>query len=166
MNLTDRNILVVLPKTLYQAYFIYLLSHQAYIPYVLSQGMTEEDADQQCDNVAVYTKTAKPLHACITDSQFSMFIKLLVDVDTDKVLGCHIMGEDAPEILQVGLICLKFSSEEGYTRQSQQCICSHLYIRVHIVCDCLLLVGCHCELRHNCVMVLLSDGVCLCCCVE
>ena len=57
---------------------------------------------QQYPKVRVYTKTFGSLRSTMEGSSLRSFIKLLVE-QGDKVVGCHMVGDDAPEIIQVGL---------------------------------------------------------------
>ncbi len=59
------------------------------------QGMTEEEADEQLDNVAVYTNRVTPLICAVTGSKRPVFIKLIVDMDTDIIkasTSCTVPG--------------------------------------------------------------------------
>ncbi len=44
-------------------------------------------------------------------------MKLVVDMDTDKVLGCHILGPDAAEIVQMAAIALRLGVDQGAVRR-------------------------------------------------
>ena len=47
-------------------------------------------------------------------------MKLVVDPDTDRVLGCHIVGPDAPEIIQMAAIAMKM----GVTKAQWDATCA------------------------------------------
>jgi pyruvate/2-oxoglutarate dehydrogenase complex dihydrolipoamide dehydrogenase (E3) component len=66
------------------------------------QGLTEQQAVQQYPKVRVYTKTFGSLRSTMEGSPLRSFVKLLVEDQGDKVVGCHMVGDDAPEIIQVG----------------------------------------------------------------
>lgn len=52
-------------------------------------------------DVDVFTANFKPLKATLSGLPDRVFMKLLVCAKTDKVIGLHMCGEDAPEIMQV-----------------------------------------------------------------
>lgn len=65
------------------------------------QGLTEEQAVQQYGDVDVYTSSFKPMRNTISGSPIRTFMKLVVDAKSDKVVGCHMVGDDSAEIMQV-----------------------------------------------------------------
>ena len=69
-------------------------------PPVASVGLTEADAREKYAAVDVYQTRFKPMVFSLSDTDERTFIKLLVDRHTDKVIGCHMLGPDAAEIMQ------------------------------------------------------------------
>lgn len=69
-------------------------------PPVASVGLSEADARQLFPSVEVYRKEFRPLRHAITGRPQSTLQKLVVDRDSDRVLGVHMVGSDAPEIIQ------------------------------------------------------------------
>jgi len=69
-------------------------------PNLASVGLTEEDARKQINNISVYKSEFKHLKHTMTDIDEMTFMKLIVDSQTDKVIGAHMVGEDAGEIIQ------------------------------------------------------------------
>lgn len=65
------------------------------------QGLTEEQAVQQYGDVDIYTSSFRPMRNTISGSPLRTFMKLVVDAASDKVVGCHMVGEDSAEIMQV-----------------------------------------------------------------
>lgn len=63
-------------------------------------GITEQDAASQYAQVDVYESTFKPMKNTVSGNSQRMMMKLLVDVETDRVIGCHMAGADAGEIIQ------------------------------------------------------------------
>ncbi len=63
-------------------------------------GLTERQAIQQYDQVDVFESKFRPMKNTLSGNPQRMFMKLLVDVATDKVIGCHMVGQDAGEIIQ------------------------------------------------------------------
>ena len=63
-------------------------------------GLTEQQARQRVANVDIYRSTFRPLRHTLTGRDERTMMKLVVDRDSDKVLGCHMVGADAGEIIQ------------------------------------------------------------------
>ncbi len=69
-------------------------------PPVGSVGMTEQAAREAIGEIDVYVTSFRPMKHALTERDEKTMMKLVVDRKTDKVVGCHIVGDDAPEILQ------------------------------------------------------------------
>jgi glutathione reductase (NADPH) len=76
-------------------------------PEIGTAGLSEEKAREMHPNVDVYKSRFRPLKSMISGRDEKMLMKLVIDADSDKVLGCHILGEDAAEIVQMMAIPLK-----------------------------------------------------------
>ncbi|GMH02376.1 hypothetical protein Nepgr_004215 [Nepenthes gracilis] len=63
-------------------------------------GLTEEQAVERYGDIDVFTANFKPLKATISGLPDRIFMKLVVCAKTNRVLGLHICGDDAPEMLQ------------------------------------------------------------------
>jgi len=63
-------------------------------------GLSEKEAAEQFDEVEVYESKFRPMKNTLSGNTQRMHMKLLVDVATDKVIGCHMAGHDAGEIIQ------------------------------------------------------------------
>jgi len=63
-------------------------------------GLTEKAAATQYDEVHVYESQFKPMKNTLSGNPQRMLMKLLVDASTDRVIGCHMVGADAGEIIQ------------------------------------------------------------------
>jgi glutathione reductase (NADPH) len=70
-------------------------------------GLTEEQAREKYKEVAVYKARFKPMKQSLTDSDERTFMKLVVDNKSDRVVGAHMLGPDAGEIIQGIAIALK-----------------------------------------------------------
>jgi glutathione reductase (NADPH) len=62
-------------------------------------GLTEEEARER-NRVDIYRTAFRPLKHTLTGSDERTMMKLVVDQTTDKVLGCHMVGPEAGEIIQ------------------------------------------------------------------
>lgn len=77
-------------------------------PAVSTVGLTEEQARAAGHTLAIFETDFRPMKATITGSPIRMFMKLVVDRDSDALLGVHVVGEGAGEIVQgfaVALTC-------------------------------------------------------------
>lgn len=62
-------------------------------------GLTEADARER-GSVDIYRSTFKPMRHTLGGREEKTMMKLVVDRDSQKVIGCHMVGMDAPEIIQ------------------------------------------------------------------
>lgn len=69
-------------------------------PPVGTVGMSEQEAREKVGNVDIYHTDFRPMKHILADNPERMMMKLIVDPCCDKVLGCHIVGDDAAEIIQ------------------------------------------------------------------
>ena len=70
------------------------------LPPVATIGPTEEQAVQAGHRVAVFEADFRPMKQAFIGGQERTRMKLLVDADTQRVLAAHMIGADAPEIIQ------------------------------------------------------------------
>nr|AFS30566.1 glutathione reductase [Dimocarpus longan] len=70
-------------------------------------GLSEEQAIQQYGDIDVFTANFRPLKATLSGLPDRVFMKLIVCAKTNKVLGLHMCGEDAPEIVQGFAVAVK-----------------------------------------------------------
>lgn len=72
-------------------------------------GMSEDEARARHSNVRVYTTRFAPLvYAASPDERkLRSLMKMIVDADSDRVLGLHMVGADAPEIIQGFAVAVK-----------------------------------------------------------
>ena len=69
-------------------------------PPIGAVGLSEEAARSRHAKVDVYRTSFRPLRNAVSGRRERTLMKLVVDAETDKVLGCHMIGMDAPEIIQ------------------------------------------------------------------
>ncbi|OAB54430.1 glutathione-disulfide reductase [Pseudomonas thivervalensis] len=77
------------------------------LPNIGTVGLTEEQAREEGHEVEIFESRFRPMKLSLTDCQERTLMKLVVDARTDKVLGCHMVGPDAGEIVQGLAIALK-----------------------------------------------------------
>ncbi len=70
-------------------------------PEVGSVGLTEEDAVAAYPAVDIYAATFRPMLHTLSGREERMFMKIVVDAATDRVLGVHVLGHGAGELAQV-----------------------------------------------------------------
>ncbi|GIX30694.1 MAG: glutathione-disulfide reductase [Porticoccaceae bacterium] len=70
------------------------------LPPLATVGMSEEDALDELGEVDVYQSGFRPLRHTLAGREERSFVKVIVDPATDRVLGMHMLGPDAPEIIQ------------------------------------------------------------------
>ncbi len=75
-------------------------------PPVGTVGLTEEEARRR-GPVRVYASRFRPMRHTLAGREERTMMKLIVDADSDRVLGAHMVGPDAPEIVQGLGIALK-----------------------------------------------------------
>ncbi|WP_122559789.1 glutathione-disulfide reductase [Pseudomonas viridiflava] len=83
------------------------------LPNIGTVGLTEEAAIEEGHEVQIFESRFRPMKLTLTDDQERTLMKLVVDAKTDRVLGCHMVGPDAGEIVQSLAIAIK----AGATKQ-------------------------------------------------
>ena len=83
------------------------------LPNIGAVGLSEEQEKKDGYSVSVFESRFKPMKLTMTESQERTLMKLVVDTATDRVLGCHIVGPEAGEIVQGLAVALK----AGATKQ-------------------------------------------------
>ncbi|QMS89471.1 glutathione-disulfide reductase [Nostoc edaphicum CCNP1411] len=74
-------------------------------------GWTEAEAREKLgDAVTIYRTRFRPMYHSLTGKQEKIMMKLVVDSKTDKVLGAHMVGENAAEIIQGMAIAVKMGA--------------------------------------------------------
>jgi glutathione reductase (NADPH) len=77
-------------------------------PPIGTVGLTEEQARQQYgEDTDVYVARFKPMKNTLSGREERTLMKLVVDGKSQRVLGCHMLGPDAPEIIQGLAIAVK-----------------------------------------------------------
>ncbi|ABI65266.1 NADPH-glutathione reductase [Maricaulis maris MCS10] len=89
-------------------------------PPVGSVGLSEVDARKKIAQVDVYKTSFRPMKSSLTSDASRMLMKLVVDGETQRVLGVHIVGPDAPEMIQLAGIAVK----AGLTKDQYDAACA------------------------------------------
>ncbi|MDV5822209.1 glutathione-disulfide reductase [Sphingobium naphthae] len=82
-------------------------------PPLAGVGMTEAEARNKLGTVKIYTSDFRPMKNVLAGRDERALYKMIVDATTDKVVGLHMIGPDAPEILQAAAVAVK----AGLTKQ-------------------------------------------------
>lgn len=69
-------------------------------PALATVGLTEEQARERYARVDIYRTRFRPLKHTLSGNAERTLMKLVVDAETDRVLGAHMLGSDAPEVIQ------------------------------------------------------------------
>ena len=62
-------------------------------------GLTQAQAAARYAKLDVYKTMFRPMKATLAGRDTTMFFKLLVDATSDRIVGCHILGEGAAEMI-------------------------------------------------------------------
>jgi glutathione reductase (NADPH) len=82
-------------------------------PEVGTVGLTEAEARAQLHHVDVYKADFRPIKSTMSGRDTRILMKLIVDGTTDRVVGCHIVGDTAAEIIQAVAIAVKLKATKA-----------------------------------------------------
>jgi glutathione reductase (NADPH) len=82
-------------------------------PEVGTVGLTEAQARAQFSQVDIYKASFKPMKATMSGRDTRVLMKLVVDASTDRVVGCHIVGDGAAEMAQVLGIAVRMKATKA-----------------------------------------------------
>ena len=82
-------------------------------PEVGTVGLTETQARAQFSRVDIYKTTFRPLKATLSGRDTRVLMKLVVDGTSDRVVGCHIVGDYAAETIQAVAIAVKMKATKA-----------------------------------------------------
>ena len=76
-------------------------------PELANVGLTEEEARIRLGEIRVFTSAFRPMKYTLSGRQQRTFMKLIVEAATDKVVGVHMVGDDAAELVQGLAVAVK-----------------------------------------------------------
>ncbi len=76
-------------------------------------GLTEQTARERFDIVDIYRASFRPMRATLSGNEERVLMKIVVDGKTDKVLGVHLMGHDAGEMIQLVGVAVKMGATKA-----------------------------------------------------
>lgn len=86
-------------------------------PPIGTVGLTETQARDQEHEIGIYKSTFKPMRHTLSGRDEKTLMKLIIDQKSDKVLGAHMCGADAPEILQgIGVAIIGGATKADFDR--------------------------------------------------
>ncbi len=87
-------------------------------PEIGTVGLTEVEARQRYGRVTIYLSRFRPLLQTLGGGSGKTLMKLVVDADSDRVLGCHMLGDHAGEIIQGLAVALKAGATKAVFDQT------------------------------------------------
>ncbi len=81
-------------------------------PEIGTVGMTETDAREKHKSVDIYKSRFRPMKHTLSGRDELMIMKLVVDGASGRVLGCHVMGTDAAEMVQMAAIAIRMGAKK------------------------------------------------------
>ena len=91
-------------------------------PEIGTVGLSEAQARERHGRVEIYRTSFRPMANTLSDSTEKMLMKLVVDAGTDRVLGVHVCGPDAAEMIQMAAIAVKMGATK---RQFDETVALH-----------------------------------------
>jgi len=82
-------------------------------PEIGAVGLTEAQARERLARVDIYRSTFRPLKATLSGRHSRVLMKLVVDAATDRVMGVHIVGEGASEMIQLVSVAVKMGATKA-----------------------------------------------------
>ncbi|MEX0589604.1 MAG: glutathione-disulfide reductase [Xanthobacteraceae bacterium] len=76
-------------------------------------GLSEADSRARGREIDIYRTSFRPMKATLSGRATSVLMKLVVDHETDRVLGVHIVGEGAAEMIQMVAIAVKMGAKKS-----------------------------------------------------
>jgi len=87
-------------------------------PTLSSVGLSEAEARERYDAVRIYKAHFRPLLHTLTGRDSRVFMKLVVDDGSDRVVGCHMVGSGAAEIVQALAIAMRAGATKAHFDQT------------------------------------------------
>ena len=91
-------------------------------PPLAGVGLTEAQARLKLGSVRIYTADFRPMKNVLANRNERALFKLVVDDTDDRIVGAHMIGPDAPEILQVLAVAVKARLRKS---QLDECVAIH-----------------------------------------
>ena len=82
-------------------------------PEIGTVGMPEHKAREKYPRLDIYKARFRPLKHTLSQRDERMLMKLLVDAESDRVVGCHVLGADAAEMAQMAAIAMRLGARKA-----------------------------------------------------
>ena len=79
-------------------------------PEIGTAGLPEHEARAKFGAVDIYKTRFRPMKFTLAGRDERMLMKLVVDAATQKVVGCHVLGPDAAEMIQMAAIAMRMGA--------------------------------------------------------
>ena len=89
-------------------------------PEMGSVGMTEEAAMDAGEPIEIYATSFRPMRTAFVDRPGRVLMKLIVQAETRRVLGCHVVSPQAAEMIQLAAVAIKM----GATKEQFDATCA------------------------------------------
>ena len=89
-------------------------------PPVGTVGLSEQEAKDAGIEVDIYKSDFRPMKNILAENPERMLMKVVVEKATDKVIGCHLIGHEVPEMIQ----CLAIPIKHGVTYAEFKATCA------------------------------------------
>jgi glutathione reductase (NADPH) len=89
-------------------------------PAVGTVGLTEEAARGEGRKLKIFRSVFRPMRHVLAGDEQRMLMKLVVSATDDRVLGVHLTGAEAPELIQLAAIAMK----AGLTKAQWDATCA------------------------------------------
>lgn len=82
-------------------------------PEIGTVGLPQHLAAERCKKLDIYKSRFTPMKASLSERPEKMLMKLLVDGESGQVVGCHVLGPDAAEIVQMAAIAMRMGATKA-----------------------------------------------------
>ena len=82
-------------------------------PNIASVGLSQEQAEEVYGRVQIFESRFRAMKNTLSGRPEKTYMKLIVDADTQKILGVHMVGPDAAEIMQGMAIAVKMGARKS-----------------------------------------------------
>ncbi len=83
-------------------------------PEMANVGLTEEEAKRTLGELRIFTAAFRPMKYTLSGRQQRTFMKLIVEAATDRVVGAHMVGDDAAELIQGLAVAIKAGATKAH----------------------------------------------------
>ena len=82
-------------------------------PEVGTVGMSETEAENEGKNFSVFKTEFKPMKSQLSGNPQKTLMKMIVEKKSDKILGIHVVGDGAAELIQVAAVAVKMGATKN-----------------------------------------------------